>query len=223
LTSTAPPTIICVVQASQSNVGCVSSHGSQGRGPYCGTNGIRSELRCRDVHCQASTQLAIERYGIVFWPPGDHFDYSNLGYGVLGQIISDVSGQSLSQVFEREIFRPLQMRNCYLSMTGDIHPGSGVNYDDFSGRQNPLRVSDTPAASSVRCSAHDLAIFGSFVLNTPVRGQKRVLSNAQLHELLDSDEASAGEHYSFGWERNTVGGHTGVFAQGGTRDSFALI
>lgn len=176
-----------------------------------------------DAHCQASTQVAIERYGIVFWPPGDHFDYSNLGYGALGQMISDVSGQSLSQFFEREIFRPLQMRNCYLSMTGDIRPGSAVNYDDSSLRQNPLRVSDTPAASSVRCSAHDLAIFGSFVLNTPVLGQKRVLSKARLRELLYSDEASAGKHYSFGWDRNTVEGHYGVFAQGGTEDSFAIV
>src|ERR1043166_7637582 len=35
----------------------------------------------------------IRRYGIVFTRPGETFDYSNLGYGVLGQIITDVSGR----------------------------------------------------------------------------------------------------------------------------------
>ncbi|MGA8230840.1 MAG: serine hydrolase domain-containing protein, partial [Candidatus Acidiferrales bacterium] len=175
-----------------------------------------------DVHCQVSTEVAIERYGVVFWPPGDHFDYSNLGYGVLGQVISNVSGQSLSEFLEQHIFRPLQMRNCYLSMTGDIHPGSAVNYDDSRVRQ-PLRVSDTPAASSVRCSAHDLAIFGSFVLGEPVRGQKEILPKDRLRELLYSDKADAGEHCSFGWERNTVEGYVGIFAQGGTEDSSAVL
>jgi hypothetical protein len=108
-------------------------------------------------------------------------------------------------------------------MTGDIRPRSAVNYDESGGRQTPLLVSDTPAASSIRCSAHDLAIFGSFVLNAPVPGQKRILSGNQLRELLDSDGASAGEHYSFGWERNMIEGREVVFAQGGTSDSFALL
>jgi CubicO group peptidase (beta-lactamase class C family) len=176
-----------------------------------------------DVQCQPSAELAIQRYGIVFWPPGDHFDYSNLAYGVLGQVISNVSAQPLSEFFEQHVFRPLEMKNCYLSVTGDIRPGSAVNYDDPNAPQSPLRVSDTPAASSVRCSAHDLAIFGSFVLGDPVHGQKQILSKARLHELLYSDEASAGRHYSFGWERNTVDGHVGIVAQGGTEDSSAAL
>ena len=115
------------------------------------------------------------------------------------------------------------MRNCYLSATGDIHPGSAVNYDDSSVAQSPLRVSDTPAASSVRCSAHDLAIFGSFVLGEPVRGQKEILSKSRLRELPYSDKASAGEHYSLGWDRNTLEGYVGIFAQGGTEDSSAVL
>jgi CubicO group peptidase (beta-lactamase class C family) len=176
-----------------------------------------------DVRCQVSTEVAMERYGIVFWPPGNHFDYSNLGYGVLGQVISNVSGLSLSEYFEQHIFRPLEMRNCYLSLTGDIRPGSAVNYDDLSAPQSPLRVSDTPAASSVRCSAHDLAIFGSFVLGEPVRGQTEILPKNRLHELLYSDKASAGKDYSFGWDKNTVEGHPGIFAQGGTKDSSAVL
>jgi CubicO group peptidase (beta-lactamase class C family) len=176
-----------------------------------------------DIHCQVSTEVAIERYGIVFWPPGDHFDYSNLGYGVLGQVISNVSGQSLSEFLEQHIFRPLEMRHCYLSVTGDIHPGSAVNYDDSSAPQSPLRVSDTPAASSVRCSAHDLAIFGSFVLGEPIRGQKEILSKNHLRELLYSDKAGVGERYNFGWDRNTLDGYAGIFAQGGTEDSSAVL
>jgi CubicO group peptidase (beta-lactamase class C family) len=176
-----------------------------------------------DAHCQSSTEVAIERYGVVFWPPGERFDYSNLGYGVLGQVISNVSGHSFSEFLEDHIFGPLEMKNCYLSDTGDIRTGSAANYDDSSAPRSPLRVSDTPAASSARCSAHDLAIFGSFVLGEPVRGQKEILSRGRLRELLYTDSASAGHHYSFGWEETTVEGHAGVVAQGGTQDSSAAI
>lgn len=131
-----------------------------------------------DVHCQASTEVAIQHYGVVFWQPGERFDYSNLGYGVLGQVISNVSGESFSEFLEQHIFGPLEMNNCYLSETGDIRAGSAANYDDSSAPRSPLRVSDTPAASSARCSAHDLAIFGSFVLGEPVRGQKEFCPSA---------------------------------------------
>ena len=31
---------------------------------------------------------------LVFWPPGDHFDYSNLGYGILGEVVGRVSGKA---------------------------------------------------------------------------------------------------------------------------------
>ena len=36
----------------------------------------------------------IRRYGIIFWRPGDHFDYSNLSYGILGEIVANVSKRS---------------------------------------------------------------------------------------------------------------------------------
>ena len=44
--------------------------------------------------CDRSEADMISRNGIVFWQPGDHFDYSNLGYGVLDQVVEHVSGES---------------------------------------------------------------------------------------------------------------------------------
>jgi len=38
----------------------------------------------------------IERYGIVFWHPGDRFDYSNLDYGILGEVGARTSGKNLN-------------------------------------------------------------------------------------------------------------------------------
>jgi hypothetical protein len=37
-----------------------------------------------DSECEESAAAAIRRYGVIVWPPGAHFDYSNLDYGILG-------------------------------------------------------------------------------------------------------------------------------------------
>src|SRR5689334_12427462 len=59
--------------------------------------------------CRISAAETIKRYGIVFWRPGDHFDYSNLGYGILGEAIREVSGKSYADYLRDEVFHPLGM------------------------------------------------------------------------------------------------------------------
>lgn len=173
--------------------------------------------------CEASTARAIQQHAILFWPPGDHFDYSNIGYGVLGQVVADVSGLPFDRFLQHELFQPLGMNSCYLQIDPKLKKGSSFNYAPGTLAQTPIQISDTPGASSARCSSHDLAVFGEFVMGDRVAGQKQILSPDQLHELLYSDAASAGEKYSFGWDRNNVDSYPGLFAQGGTYDSFALL
>jgi uncharacterized protein YbbC (DUF1343 family)/CubicO group peptidase (beta-lactamase class C family) len=43
------------------------------------------------------------------WDPGTHFAYSDVGYIVLGKLVETVSGESLDQFSEREIFDPIGM------------------------------------------------------------------------------------------------------------------
>jgi hypothetical protein len=137
--------------------------------------------------------------------------------------MAQASGRPFDEFLEKALFAPLRMSNCYLQTAQHLKPGSSLNYAPATLDPTPLLTSDTPGASSVRCSSHDLAAFGAFVVGNRLPGQQQVLSTVSLHELLYSDEASAGEKYSFGWDRNEIDGYKGVFAQGGTYDSFALL
>jgi CubicO group peptidase (beta-lactamase class C family) len=43
------------------------------------------------------------------WAPGTRFEYSNLGYGILGRVISNVAGAEYREVVRDRLLRPLGM------------------------------------------------------------------------------------------------------------------
>ena len=43
------------------------------------------------------------------WPPGTRFEYSNLGYGILGRLITNVGGAEYREVVRERILEPLGM------------------------------------------------------------------------------------------------------------------
>src|SRR5215471_20091060 len=65
-----------------------------------------------DNTCDPSPVTAIRRYGVAVWRPGEQFDYSNLGYGVLGEVVAETSGTSLDAALRRLVFAPLGMSSC---------------------------------------------------------------------------------------------------------------
>ena len=54
-------------------------------------------------------EVSIKRYGFLVTAPGERYHYSNFGYGVLGYIISRVSGKSYAKFMKEEVFEPLGM------------------------------------------------------------------------------------------------------------------
>lgn len=57
------------------------------------------------------TLRAIRRSKELNFKPGQRFEYSNAGYLVLGEIVEAVSGQSLAEYAQKNIFAPLQMND----------------------------------------------------------------------------------------------------------------
>ena len=60
--------------------------------------------------------LALDRFadllasGPVFaWPPATTFEYSNLGYGILGRVITNIAGREYREVVSERLLRPLGM------------------------------------------------------------------------------------------------------------------
>ena len=204
--------------ASQATVRRVATH-------TAGLTTYARDCAVNDPGCRASTETAIERYGTLFWPPGDHFDYSNLGYGILGDVVAHASGKSYGEFLHDEVFQPLGMSDCALELPPELRKRAAAQYDQTSHTRSPLRNSDHPGASAVHCSVHDLALFGMFIVKARVPGQKAVLSEESRDAMLNSTvNAVDGQRYGIGWWENpNLNGYTAVFGSGGTSDSAATL
>lgn len=124
----------------------------------------------------------IRRYGNLVTIPGEHYQYSNLGYGVLDYVISRLSGKSYPDFMREEVFVPLGMTHASVNVGPGLEKHQAVRYgtDQLS---IPFYDFDHPGGSAVYCSAHDLVRFGMFHLKVHLPGQKVILSDASLDEM----------------------------------------
>jgi CubicO group peptidase (beta-lactamase class C family) len=179
-----------------------------------------------DHDCDASAAGAIRRYGVIVWPPGDQFDYSNLDYGILGEVVAQASHASLPATLRRSVFEPLGMTDCFIDASGDSRSSTAARYDSsppFS--RTPAKRSTAPGASSVYCSVNDLALFGMFHLKDHLASQRRILSDRSIDQMQAPSLRSGGE-FQYGlswWVQENLNGYHGVLAQGGTTDATAYL
>ena len=68
--------------------------------------------------------------------PGTAFEYSNLGFGVLGRVVRDVTGMRLQDVVTERLLEPLGMRRTTWTAPDDALPG----YRQRADRDDPLVI-----------------------------------------------------------------------------------
>ena len=167
----------------------------------------------------------IRRYGVVFWRPGVRFDYSNLGFGILGRVISDVSGRSFQAFVHDEVLRPLGMKQAWAGATPASEHPVAPRYSTFLRAFSPPLAEPTlPGGSVLYCSAHELALFGMFHLKARQPGQKSVLSDAGIDGMQHPAVAAGDAQQSLAWRiTENQHGYRTLLAQGGTFDSQAWL
>jgi CubicO group peptidase (beta-lactamase class C family) len=90
--------------------------------------------------------------------PGETRTYSNLGFGLLGHLLTLISGKAYEQMLFEDVCIPLGMQNTFLSLT-DERKAHMVHGRDPEGRPLPLNGDDMKAftgAGSIKSSVRDL-------------------------------------------------------------------
>jgi CubicO group peptidase (beta-lactamase class C family) len=176
------------------------------------------------------------RAGVPFVSvPGNAFEYSNLGYALLGQVIEAVTGRGYIDFVTTEILVPLG-----LTSTGyDKHvvPEEQIAYGYRKARMDWVELPfSSPGAFSAMAglftTAHDLARWASWLasaldVNIPETGPLCAASRREMQQISrsipfqsgrDLSTATATGEYGYGFglfvEKDPVWGHT-VFHSGG--------
>lgn len=151
----------------------------------------------------ASFEEAFRRYGVVVHPPGRVMEYSNLGYGLVGYVISRRSGVDFGTFVEQSVFRPLGMRDSYVDSPGTRPIATARRYGSASDVL-PELANDTPGAGNVYASVHDLIRFAMFHLahegadRSPL--SRRSVEAMQANSTPDSLQHYYGQsYYGLGW------------------------
>jgi CubicO group peptidase (beta-lactamase class C family) len=151
-----------------------------------------------------SDDETIRHYGNIVTVPGQHFQYSNIAYGILGYVVSRVSGQSYADFMRDAVFRKLGLTHTSVDIPAGLDASVAIRYDE-KGMPIPLYDSDHPGACAVYSSAHDLIRFGMFHLKDHLAGQAAILSDASIDEMHRSTmntgkaRTNNGNGYGVGW------------------------
>lgn len=158
----------------------------------------------------------IRRYGILVHPPGDVYQYSNLGYGILDHIVARVGGPSYAEYMRRSVFDPLGLAHTSVGPRAELERETAERYFP-DGTPIPYYTFDHVGASEVYSSAHDLVRFGMFHLKQRVAGSTPVLKPATIDAMQrDVATESPGFTRGLGWGiRQDEFGHRRVAHTGG--------
>ncbi len=153
--------------------------------------------------------------GPVAFPAGETFHYSNLGFGLLGEVVARVRGRTWWECLSGDLLEPLDMlRTTYAPSTPHAQ---GWSVDPGTGELVTEPHTDTGAmapAGQVWSTVTDLAAFADLV----VRGHREVLPVAALDRMCtpQSGTAAGGLASAYGLGvrlfpggSGTLVGHTG--------------
>jgi CubicO group peptidase (beta-lactamase class C family) len=121
----------------------------------------------------------ILRYGNLVNPPGEVFQYSNLGFGVLSHIITHVSGVSYADAMRALVLAPLGLPHSAVGITPNLEPYTAARYDSHA-RTLAFYTFDHLGASAVYSSAHDLIRFAMFHLKDHLQDQQPILDDSAI-------------------------------------------
>ena len=148
--------------------------------------------------------------------PGKCFDYSNVGYELLGCLIERVSGQSFADVVEEYIFSPLGMKNTFSYQPERMkHPNRAKGYVVEEG-ESELYDSDPldnlTGSGSIYSTVEDLYLYDQALYTDDLVQQSTLVEAFKPVQTTDGFK----HPYGFGWEVDEYEGihyvgHSGVW------------
>lgn len=137
---------------------------------------------------------------------GSHFEYSNLGIGLLGHILSLRAGTNYENLMINRICKPLQMNDTKISLSEKDKMNLAIGHNE---KRKPTKNWDfqvLAGAGAIRSTVSDMMKFINAYLNSP----KTELSSAMEKSLtIYGKSDSPNVNIALGW--HTIKDQTGEF------------
>ncbi len=152
----------------------------------------------------------------LIYPTGGKMVYSDLGMITMAKIIEKITGKTLDEFAEEEIFKPLEMnRTMYnppASLKDSIAPTENDNY--FRNRQLQGEVHDETSFLMHGVAGHaglfsnvgDLAKFLQMLLNKGTYNGKKIISKETVNLFIKKQSELSSR--ALGWDTKTVEGYS---------------
>ena len=145
----------------------------------------------------------------VRFKPGEKYEYSNMAYVLLAEIIARISGKSYSEYMYEHVFQPLNMRHTrvfnLLSQENPVNRVYGFKRQFFLfGKKNLSdlnRFDGVVGDAGIYSSAYDLFIWHKALLSDTFVPIKELADAYESGVLNDGSETG----YGFGWFLNGDG------------------
>lgn len=151
--------------------------------------------------------------------PGEKWSYSNLGYVVLGIMISKVTGKFYGDFIQERIFKPLGMNTARIINEADIVPNRAAGYRLAGGElKNQEWVS--PALNTTADGSLYLTVLDMAKWDAALYGEK-ILKKSSLDQMWTAARLNNGktQPYGFGWGLGEARGRR-VIQHGGAWQGF---
>lgn len=148
--------------------------------------------------------------------PGELFQYSNLNYVILGEIIQAVSGISYEQYIQENIFNPLDMKHSYINENEAFKNGLSNGYKSYFGFMLPTKQLSHGASVSAGyliSSSEDMAHYLIAQMNNGFYKNSSILSKDGMYQTHIPNSVLS--NYGIGWFI-----YNGLVTHGGDTENF---
>ena len=132
---------------------------------------------------QYSIDDIVRNRGIVVFPPGEVYLYSNFAYAILEKVIENVSGKSFPDLLTAEVFQPLGMTNSFVGSRKNaaiIAPAERYGRDGSRLTPGYMLPRNSLAMYS---SVEDLLNYAMFHLGSPLLTGRRPVGDEVLEQM----------------------------------------
>jgi CubicO group peptidase (beta-lactamase class C family) len=143
--------------------------------------------------------------------PGKQYAYSGEGFLYLGRTIEQISGMSLQEFAQKEVFDPLGMAHTSYVWT-ETYAANGACGHDRHGKVNELGQNTEPnGGASLLTTATDYATFICALLNAQGVSQETIgqMTSSQVQVTVSRESAELFENVFWGWGWGVQPGNTG--------------